>query len=292
MRNYILFLLLILSFAITAETVNIAPSSDMYTDVEHPDQPNVITELWTANFTPSGQFQRINIDFDIAEYLTSSFQSAVLNLTRFYSCVNGGSTVMRIHPIAEAWTEDSWNAHQHISYHEEIYLETLLSGPGGISIKQFNIDLTDVLNQVIARDLDFYGFVLIANNNQKFSKFYSKEFSNTNYRPSLDITTQVVSNDEVEFVATTLSITSYPNPFNPTTTIEFVNPKSLRSSISIYDLRGRLVTTLNNSINSGGKSQVVWEGTDSQGRSVSSGLYFCKVNLGNDSQTHKLILQK
>lgn len=292
MKNILLFLVLLAGISLSSEVINFAPTGDIYTDVEHAGTPNVINELWTANYVPNEQYQRININFDLAEYLNDSVASAILNITRFYSCPSGGSTVVKVYPIAQEWDEGSWNIHQHLAYHEENYLELNLSGPGGISIKEFNIDLTEIVNEVIDNNLDFNGFVMIANNNQKFSKFYSKEHSNVNYRPSLDITTNPVSNGVAEVVDVKLNLNAYPNPFNPTTTLEFDNPNHQKAEISFYNLRGRLIRTMKNIEIAGDKSKVTWDGRDKENKKVSSGIYFCKVKVGTLTATQKLVLQK
>lgn len=292
MKKILIAIIMLSALLLTAESVNFLPTSDMYTDIEHSSTPNVVNELWVANYTPAGMFQRINLNFDIGEYLNDTFETATLNLTRFYSCPSGGSTVVKIYPISEEWDENSWPSSQHIAYHENIYVEYLLSSAGGNTISEFNLDMSDVINQVISNNYDFYGFVMIANNNQKFSKFYSKEHANADYRPSLDITLNPVSNQVPGVANLELSITAYPNPFNPTTTIEFTNNKHQKAQVLLYNMRGRLITTLDNIEVMGEKSKVIWDGKDRNDKKVSSGIYFCKVKVGSQTNTKKLVLQK
>lgn len=292
MKNLLLILILLAGLGLNAEVINLPPTSDIYTDVEHAGTANVITELWTANYDPNGMYQRINLDFNLDEYINSSFESAILNITRFYSCPGGGSTVVKIYPIAEEWDQNSWNIHQHLDYHEDIYLQFNLTGPGGLSIKEFNLDLTEIIVLMNSNNLEFKGFVMIANNNQKFSKFYSKEHSNVNYRPSLDIMANPVSNEIPEASRLSLNLSAYPNPFNPTTTLEFDNPKHKNAEVSLYNIRGRLIKTMENLEVIGGKSRVTWDGKDKNNKKVSSGIYFCKVKVGTLTNTQKLVLQK
>jgi hypothetical protein len=85
----------------------------------------------------------------------------------------------------------------------------------------------------------------------------------------------------------------YPNPFNPIANIQFELPEISKVELSIYNLNGRLVNTLVNAFVNSGKYTSVWNGVDSFGNPVSSGIYF--VVLGSNKkpiQTQKLVLLK
>jgi hypothetical protein len=65
-----------------------------------------------------------------------------------------------------------------------------------------------------------------------------------------------------------------PNPFNPRTVIRYDIPANpCEVAIKIYDVSGRHVRTLVERVESAGRHEVVWDGTDDAGRSVASGLY-------------------
>ncbi len=85
---------------------------------------------------------------------------------------------------------------------------------------------------------------------------------------------------------------NYPNPFNPTTTIEFSLAENAQVTIEVYNLKGQLVRTLANEKMDAGNHQVVWTGDDSQGKSVGSGVYFYKMKAGRYTATKKMILLK
>lgn len=86
---------------------------------------------------------------------------------------------------------------------------------------------------------------------------------------------------------------NYPNPFNPSTTISFLTTNSHKlTSIKVYNLKGQKVKTLVNDVLPVGKHSVIWHGTDENGKSVSSGVYFYKLNSGDQSLTRKMILLK
>ncbi len=80
---------------------------------------------------------------------------------------------------------------------------------------------------------------------------------------------------------------SYPNPFNPITTIKFSVETFHATSISIYNLTGRLVETLVNERLLSGKHEITWNAS-----SQPSGVYFVKLSNGESVQTQKLILLK
>ncbi len=68
-----------------------------------------------------------------------------------------------------------------------------------------------------------------------------------------------------------------PNPFNPLTTIRFSIAESGLVSLTIYDVNGRRVRTLVDGLSSAGYQSVVWDGTDSRGRPVASGVYLYRL---------------
>jgi len=79
----------------------------------------------------------------------------------------------------------------------------------------------------------------------------------------------------------------FPNPFNPTTTINFTIPSDKEVSISVYNLNGRDVVTLANGSYDAGYHSVIWNAD-----SYSSGVYFVRMIAGNFISTKKLILLK
>jgi flagellar hook assembly protein FlgD len=86
---------------------------------------------------------------------------------------------------------------------------------------------------------------------------------------------------------------NYPNPFNPETNISFsVTNDNVNTSIDIYNIRGEKVNTIVDSPIAVGSHTVVWNGTDNNGKSVSSGVYFMKMKSGKFTSSRKLILMK
>jgi ligand-binding sensor domain-containing protein len=86
---------------------------------------------------------------------------------------------------------------------------------------------------------------------------------------------------------------NFPNPFNPTTTIEFSVGASDTATLSIYNLAGQKVRTLINGERlTAGVHSVVWNGKDEAGNAVSSGVYFCRIMAGNLMSVSKMTLMR
>jgi flagellar hook assembly protein FlgD len=82
-----------------------------------------------------------------------------------------------------------------------------------------------------------------------------------------------------------------PNPFNPSTTIRYDVPAGGGVvSLRIYDVSGRLVRKLVDGRQTAGQKQVIWSGTDDRGRSVTSGVYFYRLEAPGYKKTLKMIL--
>ena len=85
---------------------------------------------------------------------------------------------------------------------------------------------------------------------------------------------------------------NYPNPFNPSTVINFTLPEEMKISLSIYNISGRYIKTIINGSKSAGRSSVVWDGLDSSGNKVSSGIYFYELRTDDFVSSKKMILLK
>jgi hypothetical protein len=85
----------------------------------------------------------------------------------------------------------------------------------------------------------------------------------------------------------------YPNPFNAMTTISYHLPRRAQVSLAIYDLSGRLVKILVAADEVGtGQHEVIWNGCYASGQIAASGVYFCKLEVGEFCQTKRLALLK
>ena len=82
---------------------------------------------------------------------------------------------------------------------------------------------------------------------------------------------------------------NYPNPFNGTTTIAYSVSERCDVTVSIYDTAGKLVAIIERKAREPGRYETVWRGTDSEGRDVASGVYFCSINAGSFKETRKIV---
>jgi len=82
---------------------------------------------------------------------------------------------------------------------------------------------------------------------------------------------------------------NYPNPFNSSTVIGMELKSSTTASVGIYDLRGRLVTTLLDGFQQAGRRTLVWNGRNESGRTVPSGVYMIRLEAGTETHTRKLL---
>ena len=88
-----------------------------------------------------------------------------------------------------------------------------------------------------------------------------------------------------------LGLKNYPNPFNPTTRIEYTMPKAGHLSLKVFNVRGELVKTLiDEHIESSGS--IMWDGTDDHDAKVSSGIYFYEARTAGQVKVKKMALVK
>lgn len=86
---------------------------------------------------------------------------------------------------------------------------------------------------------------------------------------------------------------AYPNPFNPKTNISFSLQKDAEVDITIYNILGQKIKQLTHKYYQSGKHNIVWEGKDNSGKSVSSGTYFYQMKIDNQLfKTDKCLLLK
>ncbi len=101
----------------------------------------------------------------------------------------------------------------------------------------------------------------------------------------------VTGNDLPDPGGRTMLRGSYPNPFNPTTTIEFFLASDTKVTLAIYDVAGRRVRALiSDEMTGAGLHKVDWNGKDDAGRKLASGVYFASFRAEGQVEARKLIL--
>lgn len=101
-----------------------------------------------------------------------------------------------------------------------------------------------------------------------------------------------ISKYEESLLPEKYSLENYPNPFNPSTTIKFGLPEGQNVSIDIYNTIGEKVKTLLNESRGPGFHEVEWNGKDSSGRSVSSGMYLYVLKTNSEKIVKKMFFMK
>jgi len=108
----------------------------------------------------------------------------------------------------------------------------------------------------------------------------------------IEVTMPVSSDDPNNVPVVTELIGSYPNPFNPTTSIKFSLANPQRVIIRVYDLTGRMVCTLVDEARNKGSYTVTWNGSDRNGHLLSSGVYFIHMKADSYNVTRKITMLK
>ncbi|MEW6749804.1 MAG: FlgD immunoglobulin-like domain containing protein [Candidatus Latescibacterota bacterium] len=86
---------------------------------------------------------------------------------------------------------------------------------------------------------------------------------------------------------------NYPNPFNPATTIKYALPEGAFVKLEVFNVVGQVVRTLVADRQNAGRYVVQWDATNDSGHSLSSGIYFYRLQAGSEfTQVNKMLLLK
>lgn len=157
-------------------------------------------------------------------------------------------------------------------------------------------DSMKVRDFATANKLNYQSLITSLWNYNYISHDMSMGVHNTKYavallRASLGIVTGVEI-DPIPIPKTFELSQNYPNPFNPTTEIRFALPKASNVKIVVYDIMGRMISTLVDQNMSVGAHRIMWNGQDQSGKTVSSGVYFYHIQADGFSATKKMTLMK
>jgi C1A family cysteine protease len=196
---------------------------------------------------------------------------------------------IRISDGAELLFEDNGEAGSPMIASGEGVLEApwLVLSPGAGDIPALGTQILDV--SVSARNLiegTYHAFIFI--------------FTNDSLSPYVEVplilqvqaATEVDGQDILSGPRTWKLFPNYPNPFNASTLIPYQISERERVRISVFDHAGRLVRTLVNADQPAGYYQVQWDGTDSHGTPVGTGVYVVRMRTSGGIQTQKLLLIK
>jgi hypothetical protein len=116
--------------------------------------------------------------------------------------------------------------------------------------------------------------------------------SNGGARVVVPVTLHVESTGIIDVPATLLLYGNHPNPFNPMTEIAFAMPGAGHVRVSVFDVSGRLVKVVADGEYEAGLNQVMWDGTNSAGAAVASGVYVYRLEVGDESLEARMVLLK
>ena len=94
--------------------------------------------------------------------------------------------------------------------------------------------------------------------------------------------------DVAEAGAAKLHMSAFPNPANGGTSVSFTLPRRERVSLTICDVSGRLVATIDAGSIQAGPHEILWDGRDRSGAEVASGIYLCRLDAGEYHTTGKV----
>ncbi len=272
---------LLFAVPVLAETYTLTPSDDMYTDPDNPGTHSA-SELWTADWAPTSNYQRIIMKFDLSTLQGLTVESATLNLYRFFGCPSGDPTTTAIYHITEAWSEDSWPENQHVANGDNVWANYVFSVNGWQEI-----NITSLVQSWVNGETTNHGLVIIASNS-KFSKCYSKESPDADMHPFLQVEATGTGVEAQE--SSTIhdfELQTWPNPFNSTVNIEFALARTQVVEITVRNLLGETVATLSDGMVSAGQHTFSF-----QADQLCSGTYFVQMRAGNQRLSRKVILVK
>jgi len=111
-------------------------------------------------------------------------------------------------------------------------------------------------------------------------------------RKNVDVPVNDISDNPFAIIGHIVSFNAAPNPTKESSTITIDLSAPVEAEISIFNLKGQKVRSLAENLPLSGKHSIVWDGKDSRGQRVNSGIYFIRINAGGEISTKRLIIMK
>lgn len=223
---------------------------------------------WTQQYCDSILGETVVLDLwfsDTQNGWACVWNSALLHTT------NGGVTWVPVNPgiLYGDWVTMSWTDANHgwiISDYEQVTFTsdggaTWQQTPWTIGLRQSDVDFVDANHGWIT---GWNGLIM-----------------------KYDGTAGAVDPETYRWLPLDISLSAYPNPFNPQTTLTFAVQRAGRVQLSVYDVTGRLVKTLADEMLTAGKYSRRFDGSG-----LSSGVYFVRLNASGSMTTQKIVLMK
>jgi hypothetical protein len=87
-----------------------------------------------------------------------------------------------------------------------------------------------------------------------------------------------------------VALRAFPNPFNPSTRLDFVLPAASPARLAVFDVSGRRLATLHEGLLAAGPASFAWDGKDGEGRALPSGVYLARLELAGEAHQVKLVM--
>ncbi len=245
-----------------------------YLNISHPKRLIIDNNVAIVN-------GNVNIKFSGKEFYGSNFYELPENDTSAFVLYNVDSLVFSSSYSLFGW----WQSDPANSFETKIIVKTKKDSQIFTKTQRLNGGQWNFLGEVFLGN-DFNSLSIKVESNQT-GKVVADAFRLIYNGPILSVKNKNLPTGFILYQ-------NYPNPFNPTTTIKYTiaNAKTLHSTsqrvqLKIYDVLGREVTTLVNKEQSPGIYQVQFDGSN-----LASGVYLYRLNVGNQSQTKRMLLIK
>jgi len=171
----------------------------------------------------------------------------------------------------------------------------------------YGIDLPNENNFLVRNDeygnpqhFDLFKFDYNLNNlwsTDEYFRFYFKKLQDEGFLFYSDCSFHLIRTNE-EFVSVpnelipdfVCNLKNYPNPFNPMTTIEFTIQNNSNIELIIYNIKGQQIKVLAKNEFIEGQHSIIWNGIDESNNSVSSGIYYYKLDVNGRTEVVKKCL--
>ena len=161
----------------------------------------------------------------------------------------------------------------------ELIAKDIISLPDGVSIAILDVQRRIVFTSIFSRKIIF-------------DKIGGLEYEFKVVVGESGYVDQMIK-DLLEFIPNNFSLSkNYPNPFNPVTNLDFSIPKRSNVTLRVFNMMGQEVVTLINEKKSYGNYSISWNGLDTKGVNVASGVYFAELRTRNARSITKMLLLK
>jgi len=221
---------------------------------------------------PTFQFNYTTTDIDAGADSVGSFSGTIYNISSSTVTI---AVVRRVNALAEGWTSSIC-----------------------VGTTCYNESIDSVAVELSAGDSTACGVLIWINGVEGTGTVQIDLFDLQNIDEHIIVDLNIYTDSTVGidinsvFPKQIVLYPAFPNPFNPVTILRYNLPKDGLVNITIHDMMGRIVRTLENSKQAAGFKSIQWNATNDAGQTVSAGLYLFSINSRDFRQTKKIIFLK